>query len=220
MRWRARWQRTAVGTSVRWVASPPHGDGAEKVGNAHHGGLNQDLQDVADLALGRREFFGLLAWRTVSAVAGCILVGQLADGARGDDDPPPVAHNCDRSSPNKCEVKLNECTTYEGTNKCSSILGPTNTCPGPVGGNSCRGTKAVNTCTGGSGQEVNKCSGAYGANSCVAAVGANTCTGELGFSNCCQPANANVCEPPSSNFCTPDANVGKDPATEPPPGQG
>lgn len=225
MRWRARWQRTAVGTSARWVASAPRGDGTEKVGNAHHGGLNHDLQDVADLALGRREFFGLLAWRTVTTVAGCILVGQLADGARGDGDPPPVAHNCTYSSPNTCDTPTpNECTTALGSNTCSG--GPTgqtaNSCIHPPGGNSCRSTTTtgINTCQGPTGGYINSCTGPATANQCLGTAGANTCDGKSGgFANVCQGQGANVCEPAAANACLPaSANQILAPDQGPPPG--
>jgi len=211
-----------VGTTSRWVASPPRrGDGPEKVGNAHHGGLNHDLQDVADLALGRREFFGLLAWRTVSTLAGCILVGQLADAARGDDDPPPVFNDCDVLHPNRCVTQLNMCQPGVGTNRCTSGAFATNECGGqPAGANICRDLGQINACTGSSGQ-ANKCTGGIGGeNRCGNSQGANTCSGATG-ANTCQPASANKCVGEAANVCDPPAaNQGVNPGTEPLPGGG
>lgn len=202
---------------------PPQGDPVEKLGTSHQGDLNRSLQDVADLALGRREFFGLLAWRTVTTVAGCILVGQLADGARGDDDPPPVGHACHPLSPDvRCVVQLNVCGIGEGqgTETCTgSIDGSgSNKCGGqPAGANVCRDLGGINTCDGPG--EANRCTG-FRANMCAHAQGANTCTGGDG-ANTCLGSGANKCVPDSSNSCFPEAaNQTVVSVIEPPPGGG
>jgi hypothetical protein len=163
----------------------------------------RELEDASGMPrLGRREFFGLCAWRIAQIGAGVVLVSEMGRRAAVAR---PGANPCTPASPNQCTTPTpNICGTACGVNTCNGGVSSGNICS-PPGSNSCRGTAGGpwNACQGGSaGGAANVCNGAN-ANYCTSTAGANTCVHVgNGVANCCGTPGANSCDPGANDpFC-------------------
>jgi hypothetical protein len=168
-----------------------------------------EVSDIEIPALGRREFFGLFAWRVLQAAGGAVLLAELG-GRRALAVPgcglhnacTPLVHHqniCDQPAP-----AANICNAGTGPNACvAEASGEANICDAP-GRNTCSsgGEQPMNTCQGGFGSGQNHCDGAAQTNSCTGSPGANTCHAAPGAgpTNWCTSGA-------DSNYCTEGANV-------------
>ncbi len=164
-----------------------------------------DILEASDIPpLGRREFFGLLAWRAVQVAAGTVLISELsarnalANHADGSACTPEAPFSCTAVPSNVCNegTAPNECT--------ATASGQANICTAP-NRNTCTasGVTPRNLCSGRGGGGENTCTGAEKTNCCVAGAGSNTCSlpRDGGVTNSCAPPEANYCDPPGANSC-------------------
>jgi hypothetical protein len=160
--------------------------------------------------VGRREFFGLFAWRALQTAAGLVLVGEVATRPAHATPGCVDTNTCTGESgkmSNACNVSAgNRCTKAGAVNTCNGqATGATaNSCVSPPGANTCSSAGAsVNTCKGSVGGSINECSGTA-ANYCLG-KGANTCVQTAaGSANVCTSPSANVCGTAAANVCSGD----------------